>query len=801
MLGGIRAVCGERVIDRFPTQKTAAILAYLALFPRVPHPREVIAEEFWPEADPESQRHSLRLALSRLRSLLGPEHPIVSSRSEVSLDRTRFVTDVAEFEAAVARGDGKRAVSLYAGRLLPGFYEDWMAAEQLRLEILRESVDEGDVLLPDTLPHGLGVLFGRQSERAGIASILQEGRVVTLTAPGGMGKSRLAAAVAKDHGRAVWVPLADLSSATQAADRVRSALGLPVPSPGFPIEDLIAQELSELGPVLLVIDNAEHLVGDVLTELVSRLARVRGVSLLVTSRRALGGHEETEVPIGPLGEAEGAALFEERTRRTRPCLETSSDAMRALSRRLGGMPLALELAAARAGVQDLSQIESMAWKADGDFGESLGIPMRQRALDLVLRESLALLPRETRTAFDRLSVFRGGFDAQAALAVSGAGLATLETLRRWALIVPYEEPDGVLRFRMPEPLRDVALEGAGDAALEHAQYFADWIEANRADELPPPPREFGQRLALQERERDNIRAALETCRSSDDPCFREIGLRIAAAFWTHWYVRNAGEEMESWVTSLLSGPGDRANPRIQAAAMLARALAIREKGAHQACSVEVQCALTTLRQGARDRNLAFAWHLTGLSQSDLGFWDKAEEAYVESESIWKALGDERNFAVTRHNRAMLAASRGDLDKAEILVREAMEAFIDQQSTYVAIGHATIGSIRRARRDFAGAAAAYSSASKVHRQMGYLRGWAQNERDLGLCLHALDRRNEARTWVEGALAAFRRVGDRHGEATALAALGQITGESWHAEEAKLLLCRHGLPAVGELLETL
>jgi tetratricopeptide (TPR) repeat protein len=354
---------------------------------------------------------------------------------------------------------------------------------------------------------------------------------------------------------------------------------------------------------------------------------------------------------------------------------------------------------------------------------------------------------------------------------------------------------------MPEPLRDVALPGSGDARTVHARYFADWIAINRADELPPPPREFGQRLAMQERERDNILAALEACYASSKPEDYETGLRIVAAYWTHWYVRSEGSAMERWARSLLGGPGEQANPLTRAAAQLALALAVRERGARDECAAIVEAALSTLRAGPRDRNLAFAWHLRGLSLADLGQLDDAEAAYLEAEEVWSALEDRRNFSITRHNRAMVAADLGHLDKAEALVGEAMEAFIEHRSTYVAIGSATMATICRARKDLAGAAAALREASRFHHKVGYMRGWAQNERDLALCLFEQGNAEEATTLAEGALMDFQRVGDRHGEATAYAALARITGKSGYADSARRVMKRHSLPPVGELLENL
>ena len=801
MLGGLRVSSGDRVIDKFPTQMTAALLAYLATFPRTHHSREVLCEIFWPDADPDSQRHSLRLALSRLRALFGLDHPLDTDRQNVQLNRARFVTDVAEFEGAIARGDGRLARRLYTGHFLPGFYDDWVIAEQTRLESLFDEIVEGESRLPETLPRPSSRFFGRTDEQAAILKLLSQERVITLTGPGGIGKTRLALAVAKEHGSALWIPLADFALATHIPDAIKDALRLPTPAPGFPVEDMVARELAEVTPLLLVLDNAEHMVGEELNRVFDRLIEIDELNLLVTSRCTLGASGEVEIPVGPLAEQAGFDLFDDRARRTRPDIGASPEAMQNVARSLGGMPLALELAAARIGVQDLTEIGALEWTSDSAFGETFGIPARHRSLDAVLKSSLDQLPDEVRTAFSRLGVFRGGFDPAAAKAVARVGPAVLESLRRLALIVAFEDRDGSLRFRMLEPLRDVAIKESGDARTAHAAYFADWIEANRADELPPPPRVFGQRIALQIRERDNVRAALETSSLSQDPADREVGLRIVAAFWSHWYLRNEGAEMERWARLLLSGPGEKADPMIRASARLSLGLAIRERGAREEWAKEVAEAVEILQRGPRNRNLAFALHNRGLALDDLGKYDEAEQSYLASEAIWREIGDDRNFSVTRHNRGMIALSRRDLDLAEMLVGEAREFFELHNSTYVSLGHATIGSIRRAKGNLAGAAAALSEAARLHRQMGYVRGWAQNERDLGICLFELGRVDEARALIEGTIAAFRRVGDRHGEATALAALARVTGETWHADEARGVMSRHEIPAVGEFLERL
>ncbi len=796
LFGGLRVSQGGRTIGRFPTRQTASLLAYLALFPKRPHAREVLAEILWPNADLDSQRHSLRLALSRLRTLLGPEHPLEAGRLTVRLDPTGFTTDVAEFEAAVARGDGRTAARLYVGPLLLGFYDDWVVSEQHRLELLFDDVRAEQAQTPH-LPR----LIGRQSELALIQRHLGESAMVTLTGPGGIGKTRLAHEVAAGHKNSVWVSLTDLSDPTQIRDALRTALGLPAPAPGADVLDQIAEELHRRRPLLLVLDNAEHLLGPELNTVALWLSKLRGLTLLVTSRKALELRGEAAVTLTPLSEHETISLFVERTRRVRANATLSEAALQRLALRLGGMPLAIELAAARIGVQSVDGIAGLNWIGETGFGEAIGIPPRHRSLQAVLQESLDELTEAEAEAFRRLGAFRGGFDAGSAQAVAGADLSTLETLRRWALIQPDEADDGSVRFRMPEPLRELALQDNEAARRAHARYFADWIEANRADDLPPEPRPFAYRLGLQELERDNLMAALDFCRNSGDAADREAGQRIVAALWTHWYIRNAGAEMERWTLDLLDGPGQRADPLVQAAARLSLVLALRERGASGDADRQVQAALDVLVVGPRNRNLAFAWHLRGLTAADLGRHEDAESAYLEAEQVWTEIGDLRNYAVTRHNRGMLAAELGHLERAEAFVAEAIELFRAQNSTYMGVGNATMASIRKARGDLPGAVASLAEAGRILRQLGYVRGYAQVDRDLALCLHAMGEVGEATTCLRGVLEDFRRVGDRHGEATALAALARVTGESWYADEARGLLARHHLPAVGELLGNL
>lgn len=801
MLGRLRATAGDLVVDRFPTRRTAALLAYLALHPDVQHSRDFLADLLWPEADLSSQKHSLRLALSRLRTLLGPNHPIEASRSHVWLKAEAVKTDVQELEDAIEAGDFGRAKSLMAGPLLPGIYDDWAIETQARLELLLEGIPPKSEALQRTIPGGLRRMIGRQADLDQIEDLLAQNSLVTITGIGGMGKTRLAAEFARFQDSSAWISLVDVTRPGQVPDAIRSAIRSPMPAEHAPLLPFVCRELANLAPVLLVLDNAEHLVGPELREVLEEVIAVPGVKVLATSRCSLGLANRAEHALKPLSDKAGAAVFKERVQSIRSSIQIPEDVLARIAERHGGIPLAIELGAARVGIQSIRDIDQGHLPPIDRLGESLGIPERHQSLAEVLQSSLQNLSDHDRQALSDLCVFRGGFDASAAEAVADADLGTLERLRKFGLLVAYDAEGETVRFRIPEPLRGIGLEQNQGSDARHAHYFAGWVAENRADHLPEPPFVFGSRLEAQNTERYNVEAALAFCAASEDVEIREAGLRIVAGFWTHWYTGNRAAEMEAWAMSLLAGAGVRADPKLQAAARLSLGLALRERGDYQGFAAQVAAARQALEGDESHRDAAFSWHLRGFSCSDLGKLAEADAAYVRAEAIWLGIGDLRNYSVTRHNRAMVALAAGKSGLAETFIWEALEIFNQHQSTYLGVGYSTLAQVFLSRNDLAGAADAFRNAALWNKKLGYVRGWAQNERDLALAVHQLGRREEAMELATTALSDFRRVGDRHGEATALSALSRISGEGRFADEARSLVVRHRIETHHELLKDL
>jgi predicted ATPase len=839
MLGGLRAVRGERTLARFPGKKASALLAYLALAPGRFHPREALAELLWPEAPRASQLHNLRLTLSRLRNLLAPDDALLDTdRLAVRLNAALLTTDVAEFEQAIARGEKHIARELYTGPFLPGLYDDWALLIQTRLEALREQLDDIPDIpdqamhrpvsrLPETLPLTLTRFFGRDQELAALRAALRaETRLLTLTGPGGTGKTRLALEAARRRlpgNAAVFVSLADLTDPAQLPDAIRQALRLPVPARGFSLTELIHQELADFAPLVLILDNAEHLLrGGYLAAFVANcLAAVPTLTILVASRRALEIPGEVVFRVGALPSEERVALFLDRAKAARPELNLSPQTLatvQEICRRLEGIPLALELAAARVSVLSLQEIlENINHRLTflAARQESHGAPRRHRSLRAAIRSSFELLSPELQRQFAQLSVFRGGFTFSAARAIAETGLESLEELLRWSLLLSEEQPDGSLRFRMLETLREFGQEcltepEQKELSRRHTQYFCEWAEANRADDAPTPIPDQAARLAKQDAEQDNIRAALTFCRKSKLPEDRALGLRLVSAFWTFWYVRNASQEMEMWATRLLTTSSGTA--LIRARAQLSLGLALREQGEIARFAALIEEALAVLEAGPQDRYLAHACHLRGLAAADQHHFADSEQAYAAAESLWERLGDRRNAATTRHNRALLALEQGNLARAEALCAQVLEIFREwNELSWVASSLLTRAGMQAGKGDFASAVQDCAESAAISQTTGYVRAEAQAERDWCGYLIAQQLWSAATEHGQRALLLFRKVGDRHGEATALINLAQVLlrdrapGSTAQAQDylkrAVALQAQHQWPSVGALLAAL
>lgn len=600
LLGRCRVTCGKEFIDRFRTQKTGALLAYLALYsPRRIVTREELASIFWAESDSAQADHSLRQSLSWLRSRLEPgDTPLGSVLSApartgiVMLQPGTFACDVSQFESllkdaaksdpsSVKRGELlRRALALYRGDLLPGVYDDWAQTERERLIALRDraeheltnnpsyAVNEKDISLVSTsnegrrssrVPNPINRFWGREDEIASMTERLSNGhhRLLTVTAPGGFGKTRLAVEFARKTatsfpGGVIWVSLADLPVSTRLSDVLEVALNMPpVAGKGDGIKRIGTAFNRRGGRLLLVVDNAETLLSGGESSVATEISRLMEVAsdmvCLVTSRVPLGIAGETEVALAPLPVntdqelSPSVSLLVDRVQAIRQDFALTNrnrSSIHALCERLGGIPLALELVAARLRTMSpqtlLSEIAAPLdlWENVGE--ERRGRPERHRRLRVALEGSFSALSPQAQEAVAALTVFQNGWSTRAARALLGTGASSV--LQEIASLA-WSVPSGEERWSLPVPLKEFAAEQLSPEARAnflslHASHFASMAREAFENRHTSAQIEW---LANLSAERENLRLALTTLTQTAPV----DALRMAADL--AWFWRRRGE--------------------------------------------------------------------------------------------------------------------------------------------------------------------------------------------------------------------------------------------------------------------
>ena len=742
LLGRVEARNGDLVITRFNSQPTAALLARLALWPQRTHAREELAELLWPGAAPEAGRNRLRQALSTLKRLLEPpgrEGPpsFVADRHGVRANPEALVCDALAFERACRQHRPDEARALYVGELMPGFYADWIQDERRRLADLHEQLPlpqasrpgppadaapapVGSSLpapaAPPQLPAYLTRFFGREAECAQLLDAIGRFPLVTLTGFGGCGKTRLALEVAQraagfDH--VAFVPLADCSSVVQAAAQLCTSLHL-----GASTQDAVDQvaKAFEQRRVLLVLDNFEQLVaggGDTLVE--ALLARMPGLHLVVTSRRVLGLSGERELPLAPLPLPEaglalellavnpGAALFVDRARAVRPDFQVTArnhEALAALCRALEGVPLAIELAAARSRAFSLRELHDALVGALGQplsllerTGPRAGRQPRHDSLRGAIEWSWRLLDAPQQAFLASLSVFRGSWRAADAAAVCETPQAAerLEALVADSLLGAEQRPDGSLRFRMLALIRDfVAARLAPERARELRQQHRAQVLAGA--------------LGLQARgaaalDADELPNVAQALRSALDDAEPELALTLAVALRSHWDSQGVDPELLALLRRAVDGARADAPALPTACTMLsqlllvagepsgARALAERalvlaeDRAPLRAAAL---CAWVRVLADGERRNEGLAERLdealrlaeghpdlqaqaTGLQGQLAARFDhdpaRAEPLFARAAALWLAAGRQREARLLRYDRAICLRETGRLAQA------------------------------------------------------------------------------------------------------------------------------------------
>jgi predicted ATPase/class 3 adenylate cyclase len=544
---------------------------------------------------------------------------------------------------------------------------------------------------PNNLPLQLTSFVGRESEIADTVRLLTDHRLVTLTGPGGTGKTRLALAVAAEllpsfADGAFFVDLAPIADPGQVCPAICQVLGVREEPGSELIDTLVSRFAGE--DLLLLLDNFEHLLEA--ASLVDRILR----RVLVTSRTPLGLYGEQEHDVPPLevpdprrlpepeatSRYEAVALFVDRARAARPDFEVTRDTAPSVAEicaRLDGLPLAIELAASRIKVLSPEALLSrLSHSLDLLTAAASNLPQRQRTLRATIAWSEGLLPEPDRQLFARLSVFAGGAELEAAEAVANPngdlGIDTLDGLTSLidkSLVRRIEAAEGELRFRMLETIREYAAERLDEqwdldpTRRRHAEHFLALAEA-----AAPRITADVEGLDRLDREHDNLLAAFQWSIESGEI---DRAMRAGAAVWRFWQQRGHFEIGRTWMERLLDQPGDRTAARA-AAEGAAGSLAywqadIEGTERHYGEALAIYEELGDAEGVARARyDLAFVPLLKGTG------YDLSLELLEDSLKVFEDIGDHEWVAKTRGNIAFFLVMQGEYAAALPLLEEAVE---------------------------------------------------------------------------------------------------------------------------------
>ncbi len=517
-------------------------------------------------------------------------------------------------------------------------------------------------------------LVGREAELGELLGLLGEAHLVTLTGAGGSGKTRLAlqaaAELVEEYGDGVWwVSLAALRDAELVEPTIAQVVGA---------KDGLGEHLRRK-KTLLLLDNLEQLLAAA-PQIASLLAEAPELRVLATSRERLAIGAEQEYPVPTLVPAEAVALFTARARRLKPGFEPDEH-VEEICRRLDGLPLALELAAARVKVLTPAQIaERLDRSLEFLTAGSRDTPERQRTLRGTIEWSYDLLDEDEQELFARLAIFWGSFELEAAEEICEADLDTLASLVDKSLLRQTEEG----RFFLPETIREYALERlkASDELQRIRRRHFDFFlalaeEASKDLEFDQRATVWLERLQL---EHDNCRAALQWALDLDEP---RLELRLAAALSRFWHSRSNLHEGRSRVAGALArdpeAPADVRGHALRWAAMMAH-----KQGELNAARALAEEAAAGYRAAGDARGLASALNMLGIVAAGERKHREARALYEESKSMREDLGDEFDLQSSLHNLGLLALDQGDHDEA----RKQLEAALalgrkNNQEGYVA----------------------------------------------------------------------------------------------------------------------
>lgn len=762
-------------------------------------------------------------------------HRLAAGLTQVELaERTNVsVRSVSDLERGVTRWPHRDTVALLADVLQlapPERAEFEAAAHRPRVtESVATAASAGltasDLPIPPReLPFPPTPLLGREHEEAALAHLLgtDDVRLLTLTGPPGVGKTCLALQVAQMlagtetlSGEVAFVALAAVRDAALVVPTIARTLGLDETG-GQSAVDAVRSALRGRR-VLLLLDNFEQVL-EAAPTLAELLATCPLVKMLVTSRAPLRLRAEHQFPVQPLATPDPAhlpslddlaryaavALFVQRARAVKPVFELTpahAPAVAAICACLDGLPLAIELAAARIKLLPppvlLARLQQ--WSStQGALGELAGtlqdLPPRQQTLRTALDWSYRLLQESDQRLFRCLAVFAGGCTLAAveAICVGDAVvredlLEGLSTLLDSSLVVQAERPpDAGPRFWLLETIRVYAreqLEASGEAESmrqRHAAYFLQLVETAWPEMAGAGQRLWTERLR---RERDNLRAALRWACTADPA----KGLRMAAALGRFWLQQGALTEGCEWLEAMLAlseeADADRQQLHARSLALASLATLIYRQGEYAEALRRCEQAVALAREAEADDLLPYELNDLAVFAHAVGDLERAVAVHHECLALMRARGDDWGISACLNNLGTIAQDQGEYERAAAYFAESLAADRrrgDPESAGIRFNNLAEVAVRRGNHERA--VSLLEEGAALYRELGSTWGLAQVYQNLGVALRYLDEPTQALETAQESLRLYEEIGDRHGIGCQLVNLGDLERDAGHLDRA-------------------
>ena len=629
-------------------------------------------------------------------------------------------------------------------------------------------------------------LVGRDGELGEVTSALAGCRMLTLTGPGGAGKTRLALAAAGELAArdwdVAWVELAPLAEAPLIAPALAGRLGVQ-DTPGVEPAVAIAAHLAAYRPggLLVVLDNCEHLAAEIAGLAEYLLAECPALTVLATSREPLGVEGERSWPVPALERADAARLFEDRARLVAPSFaitDASRDAVVEVCERLDGLPLAIELAAARMRVLSVGQL---ARRLDDVFavltGGARSAPPRHQALRATLDWSYELLTGQERTVFRRLAVFVGGFTLPAAEQVTAfRGIAPgqvfdlLSRLADKSLLQVDSE-----RYHLLATIREYAADKLAQAderdqaRRAHLAYYTGFAEEAGDSIEHAAAAGLEAELDRVDQERANLRAATEYARGSGDA---DAALRIVGQLGRYAYLRGHYREVREWMDQAVAD-GPAAPPELRA-----RALYGSGRLAYLQCDYEpavrrLDSALLLYRELGDDAGTAACLQALGSVARERGRYVRSGQLHEEGLRLARAAGDQWAEASAHGYLGFVSWLRGNLELAASECTRALAMFRALGDVEgIAWSLISLGVTARYAGDLPAAAESLTESLELSGSIGFREGIGWCEEQLGLVALATGDKATAETRLRLSYATHDELRDRWRMASVLENLAAV-----------------------------